>query len=404
MELLYLTYFAVVILIGLFCTIISNKLKLPKMLLLILSGILLGNISYNGRALISFPSEFIISIFILSLSIIVFDASSRFKLREFDNLSLSALKLTIIFIVICMVILSLGTSVLFGVPLILAVLFGALMAGTDPGVALSLVKRPANKVIKLLEIESILNTPLIVLIPFLIIDLIKNTEYSLTLDILVQQIKPFALQIIIGIGTGLLVGLVIFKTMRKYYSKTISPLSLIGTALLAYILAENLGGNGVLSVTTAGLFFGSVYIKKKEALQEFSGLFSTFLEILVLIIIGLLIKIPFRDIHYILMSGALYLVYLIIRYAAVYLTFFKSDYTSREMMFMTLNTPKGIAVAVVAVILFTYTLAGTANYIEGIKTIVNLTLTFLLYSIIVSTVTLKFSKYFLRTELIKEEK
>ena len=61
---------------------------------------------------------------------------------------------------------------------------------------------------------------------------------------------------------------------------------------------------------------------------------------------------------------------------------------------MTLNTPKGIAVAVVAAIFVTLDIPGMAP-------ILNLTLAFLVYSIIVATITLKFSKFFLKTEVIK---
>jgi hypothetical protein len=58
---------------------------------------------------------------------------------------------------------------------------------------------------------------------------------------------------------------------------------------------------------------------------------------------------------------------------------------------MALNVQKGIAVAVVA---FTLT---TLN-IQGIEIILNLVLAFMLYSIILSTIVLRVSEYFLTTE------
>ena len=50
---------------------------------------------------------------------------------------------------------------------------------------------------------------------------------------------------------------------KKQYSEILSPVTLIASTILTYILAEELGGNGVLAVTTLGLFFGNVYIKRK---------------------------------------------------------------------------------------------------------------------------------------------
>ena len=58
---------------------------------------------------------------------------------------------------------------------------------------------------------------------------------------------------------------------------------------------------------------------------------------------------------------------------------------------MTLNAQKGIAVVVVA-----FSLANLG--IGGIKIILNLILAFILYSIILSTFTIRFSKFFVETK------
>ena len=64
---------------------------------------------------------------------------------------------------------------------------------------------------------------------------------------------------------------------------------------------------------------------------------------------------------------------------------------------MTLNVQKGIAVAVVV---FTLSILK----IEGISLILNLTLMFMLYSIIISTIVLKLSHHFVKgKEVIKEK-
>ena len=78
---LYLTYIAIILLLGIICTIISNKIKIPNILLLIIVGMILSKFSYNGQVLIAFPSVFLTSIGILALVMIIFDSASRFKLR-----------------------------------------------------------------------------------------------------------------------------------------------------------------------------------------------------------------------------------------------------------------------------------------------------------------------------------
>jgi len=101
--LLFLTYLAVILLIGILISILSRKLKLPNTLLLIWVGIIFSNIIYNGAPLIWFPELFLSSISILALVMIVFDSSSRFKLRDLDALSLNTISLTVILLLLIII-------------------------------------------------------------------------------------------------------------------------------------------------------------------------------------------------------------------------------------------------------------------------------------------------------------
>jgi len=84
-ALFYLTSLAILLVIGILCTILSEKLKLPNILLLLIAGIIIGHINYNGQALIEFSPIFLTCMGILALVMIIFDSSSRLKLKEFDQ-------------------------------------------------------------------------------------------------------------------------------------------------------------------------------------------------------------------------------------------------------------------------------------------------------------------------------
>ncbi len=391
-PLTFLTYLVIVLLVGIFCTIISQKIKIPNIILLLIAGILIGNISYRGDLLIQFPEVFLTSISILALVLIVFDSSSRFKLREFTSLSVHALKLTGIFLLLNLIFLTFFTFKIFPTtPFFMALLFAALMSGTAPDAILVMLKESKHEIFELLEVEALVNTPLIVLLPFIILDFVRSVEVEYIFSRFLEQIGPFIQQFVTGIGAGIVIGLIIFNIMRKKYSETLSPLAIITSALLTYILAENLGGNGVLAVMTMGLFFGNVYVTHKVELKEIASFFANSLEILVFILIGLIIKIPFNY-WFILKSLILFALYLVIRYIAISLSLRKLNYSFKEKLFMTFNVQKGIAVAVVA-----FTL--TTLHIAGIQTILHLILLFMLYSIILSTIIVKFSKYFVKVEV-----
>ena len=85
-TLLYITYIGIILLIGLLGSIISRKLKIPNLIVLIGVGIILGSITYNGKPLMVFDPLLITSIAIITLAMIVFDSSSRFKFREFEGI------------------------------------------------------------------------------------------------------------------------------------------------------------------------------------------------------------------------------------------------------------------------------------------------------------------------------
>lgn len=394
-PLLYLTYLAVIFIIGVLLSMLSNKLKIPNVILLLAFGILLNYFGRGGVIDTTFPSVFISSIGLLALVMIVFDASSRFKIKEFDALSWKALKLTFIFLLLNLIFLTLSVKYIFGIESnLLALAFSALMSGTSPSGILSFIKHSKNKVVKFLEIESTINTPVIVLLAFVFAGLIGSYTNRQLFENLMFQFGPVAGQVIFGIGSAIIMGLVFFKIMRKYYSPSISPIATVTAALITYVLAENLGGNGVLAVTTLGLFFGNVFIKEKEELQKFSLMFISLLEVFVFVVIGLIIFMPFTA-EFLLKSLALFGVFLLIRFISLNISFSRKDYSAREKIFITLAAPKGIAEAVVAVAL-------SALMIPGIITVLDLALAFIIYSVIISAVTVKLSKFFIRTDIIKK--
>jgi len=390
-ALFYLTSLAIIMVIGILCTIFSEKIKMPNVLLLVIAGIIIGHVDYNGNPLINFSPLFLTSVGTLALVMIIFDSSSRLKLKEFDTFSMKALKLAGIFLLLNLIFLTASVIFIFNINnMFLAMMFAALMSGTAPDIVLTMLKNTKNRVVELLKIESILNTPLIVLIPFIILDLFKDYGEGFFFSRFMETMGPFLQQFVTGIGAGIVVGIVVFKIMRTKYSESLSPLALITTALITYILAENLKGNGVLAVTTVGLFFGNVYVREKETLHEFSSLFANSLEIIVFILVGIIIKFPL-DIWFFAKSMLLFIIYLVIRYISVQLCFSKLNYSVKEKLFMALNVSKGIAVAVVVFILATYD-------IPGIEPILNLILAFIIYSIILSTIVTKLSRHFLEAE------
>lgn len=371
-----LSLLSLLLLIGIIVAGVAYRFKLPDILLLLLAGLVFGHFSA-----FEFDTGFLFAFSVFALIMILFDSTSNFKINEIRKISPSAMRLALVFFVFCVVLLSIATYLLFTTKitdlsfLVLATLFGALMSGTSPDVLLSIMRDKKQKIAELLEFESIINTPLAVLIPFLIVDFYSGSLVTKTIPIIFLQ------QVMTGVGTGLILGFVFFKIMRYWSQKILSPLAVIAAALISYTLAEFLNGNGVLSVTTLGFMFGFMILKEKESIREFSSIFTAFLKIVVFILLGLMIELNF-NLVFLIKSLVLFGIYLGIRYLSVKFTFRKQDITFKEKLFMTLSAAKGVAVATVIFLLLSYDL-------PGLKGIVDLSLLFVLYSIIVSSISTK---------------
>jgi len=162
-----LTNLGVVLLVGILFTYFASKFKLPNVLFLILAGFLLSFVSRQGVQIVQFPLVFLTSAALLALVMIVFDSTSRFNIKEFGELSVSALKLTSVLVIAFLIALSISAKYIFGLDWFLAFLFASIMVGTDPSAVIAMFQGEKKLVPEFLEVESIVNTPLTVLSPCL---------------------------------------------------------------------------------------------------------------------------------------------------------------------------------------------------------------------------------------------
>jgi NhaP-type Na+/H+ or K+/H+ antiporter len=343
-----------------------------------------------------FDHSFLVAIGVLSLIMVAFDSLSRFRLKEASPASAFAYKILGFFVLLSILLIPLFTNAFFLKQFsltswLLALIFALVAVGTDLDAVMVMLSSYAGarvkRVIGLLQTEAVLSTALVVVVPFIIIDIVRNI--GLGQSALTAQVSALLLQIIIGIGAGVVIGLIVLKTMQKFYSHHVSSIGLITSILLAYILAENLKGNGVLAVATMGFLFGSFYVQEKPKLQEFSYMLSNALEIFVFVLLGMMLKIPLTK-EFILGSLFLFVLLVLARLAAVFAVLRESEYALREKFFISLNMPKGIAVAV---IIFVLALLGESS----LDALLSLMFAFMVYSLILSSVVNKFSKKFIKS-------
>lgn len=386
-----ITALAVVLVVGTLAVTLAIRLKLPSTLLLLACGIGLSYITYGGKAIIQFPPLFYTSLALVAVALIVFDGAAALKLRELDTFSFKALKHAFVFIILNIAALSSAAHFVFGIDWLTALIFSALVSNTNPGALLILFKNRKASVVELLKLESVFSIPISVVFVFVFIELQKGVLLgSVSVPSLLYI---FFNKFIVGIGTGVLMALILFKLLQERnikgkisewhssQSRIYASIAIVVVALLTFVLAENLGGSGGVAAIALGVVFGALKIKHNPSLLKFESAESKLIFILLFIIVGLIVQFPLNW-EFVLISGGLFVAHLIVRYIAVTLS---TRVNFKERIFITMNCAKGIETVALLLMVAVYNMPGSEFFIPGSATVVYLGFAFLIYSIALST-------------------
>ena len=331
-ALISLSQLAIVLVISLALVTLSNKLKISNVVLLIAAGMVIGALRYNGAPIFEVSEIFIEGFVMLALVIVLFDSGLRLRAKEFDTHTKKASLFAVVQFIITTLVISLILNLAFKFPLTQSVMLASLIAGTSISFIFMCYKK--GRAVEIIRTEATINNLLLIVVSAVMLVLLKtnfNVMYS------VQQV-------IFGLSSSLIVGIIFFKFMRKYYSEIMSPIALFTASLATYALAENMNGSGIIAIASLGFFFGHITVKNKEELLKFSSNLSNIFKIITFMLLGILVKINF-DSDIVLKSIVVFIAYIITRTLAVNLSLF-GDFHFKEKIFIALNSSKGAAVAV----------------------------------------------------------
>ncbi|MEM4755544.1 MAG: cation:proton antiporter [Candidatus Woesearchaeota archaeon] len=395
---------AVILLFGTLVTALASVMQVSNVFFLVLGGMLFGLLSLG-----TVSQEVLVVISELALILVVFHATAKLHLHSLLFLAKQSIKLSLVFLGLCVLIIGFFFLVFFFVPfssllaqpslllssevvlpLLFSLLFAVLMFGIDPVIALQSAKEKNQKLFSLMKVEAILNTPLTVVLSFVLLTMITTQTHTLTIQNLVFLLKQF----MIPLAVGLAIGYLLVYLLMHIQDQALTHLMMLTAAVLSYVLAQALLGNGVLAVTMFGLVFGNHRIRHKLQLETFAGLISNTLTILVFFMLGMAIitLAQYRTMHEVMLGTLLFVIYLLVRYSAVVLALGRT-LTRKERLLMTLTTPKGIDVAVVLFL----AIATLAVYPQ-MEIVANISILFILYSIVLSTIASIFLSWFFDTK------
>jgi CPA1 family monovalent cation:H+ antiporter len=223
--------------------------KIPYTLLLVIVGMALAFVDVK---LINLSPELIMEIFLPPL---LFEAAWNLQWRNLKQNWFPIILFATLGVVICVVGIAFPLSYWGGMELAIAFLAAAALSATDPVSVIALFKElgASKKLNTLMEGESLFNDGVAVVVFLILVGIPLGTS---TFDLSVTLAR-FVTVIGIGVGCGLVIGFSLSLLTQRFDLPFVEQSLTLVSAYGAYILAENLGGSGVIGVVVVGMVLGN---------------------------------------------------------------------------------------------------------------------------------------------------
>jgi CPA1 family monovalent cation:H+ antiporter len=333
--------------VALLCQWLAWWVKLPAILFLLLSGILLGpalNIvdpdALLGDLLFPFVS--------LSVALILFEGALTLRLEEIRGLERVVRNLVTIGMLSTWLIVAASASWFLGFSWQMALLFGAIMVVTGPTVIVPMLRtvRPNAKISNILRWEGIVIDPIGALLAVLVFEFILASSG----EALSQTISAFVLMLTTGIVLGVLSGYLLGILLRRHWL----PEYLHNFATLAMVFAVFALSNtlheesGLLTVTVMGIWLANMRGVNIEDILDFKENLSVLLISTLFIILAA--RIEFDQLTQLGLGAGL--VFLSLQFIArplkILLSTLGSSLTWRERGLLAWIAPRGIVAAAIS--------------------------------------------------------
>lgn len=226
-----------------------RRLRIPYTVALVIVGLL---ITFQSVIKFELTPELILALFVPPL---VFEAAFHLNLQELRRNLPAILLLAVPGVILTAFII--GGMLVFGLKLSLpiALVFGSLIAATDPVAVVALFRTLGvpKRLSTLIEGESLLNDGTAIILFNLMLAIALTSQFDL-----IDSVAGFFRISIGGIIVGLVLGWLIAQLISRVDNYLIETTLTTVLAFGSYLVAERLGVSGVLAVVAAGLVNGNI--------------------------------------------------------------------------------------------------------------------------------------------------
>jgi NhaP-type Na+/H+ or K+/H+ antiporter len=346
---------ATIIALGVIAQVLADRFRVPSVLFLIITGIIVGPEVLGIVSLSSFGNS-LSAIVGLSVAIIMFEAAFHLRIENFREARSTTFRLITVGALIALVGTALSVHFFLGAPWDLAFLVGALLVATGPTVITPILQivPVRDRVASALELEGVTNDVTASILAVAVFEFVTTNESVISI------VGAFIKQLALGIVVGAVVAVVVWYVLTHVdLSADNAPqnarLLILASALVAYggahVLATSLGiatEASIAAAVVAGLILGNLDLPYEETIAAFKGDVSLVVLSFVFITLGALIQ--FDALKALGLGGiaVVLAVALVIRPLIVFISTFGGRMSLREKIWMAAVSPRGIIPASVA--------------------------------------------------------
>ncbi|MFE3585034.1 Na+/H+ antiporter [Streptomyces vinaceus] len=267
---------------------LGDRLGLPAPVLMTIGGVALALVPVVPN--VDIPPEYILP---LVLPPLLYASAQRTSWRQFAaNVRPILLLAVALVFVTTAAVAAVANAVVPGLPIAAAVALGALVAPPDPVAATAVAGALGlpRRMVSILEGEGLFNDVTAIVLYHVAIAATVSGTFSWP-----DALGEFVLSAVVAVAVGLGLGWVTNALMGRLGDATLQ----IGLTLLvpfvAYVLAEELQGSGVLAVLTTALFLAEYASDADDVLGRLAG--HTFWEVVDMLVTGVAFGLIGLELH-----------------------------------------------------------------------------------------------------------
>ena len=245
--------------VAILVAIVARRVRLPYTVGLVVTGIGLAVTGLETGAMLT--HDFIFEVILPPL---LFEAALSIRWRELRRDMLPVVVLSTLGVVISVVVVAAGMVKFLAWPAAPAVVFGVLIAATDPIAVLAMFKDTGIKgrLRLLVESESLFNDGVAAVLFALVLAWAQASDSSQLDTVTVGRTLVFMTGggILVGIACGGAAIALAGRTSDHLVEATLTAVAAYGS----FLLAENLQFSGVLATVAAGLLMGNLGVLRED--------------------------------------------------------------------------------------------------------------------------------------------